>query len=40
MLSKDPWGAGWMIRLKPEKRTWDGLMDATQYEQFVASLKH
>lgn len=40
VLSRDPWGAGWMIRLRPEKKTWDGLLDAAQYEAHVASLKH
>ena len=40
LLSKDPWGAGWMIRIKPERRTWDGLMDAAQYEAYLAKAKH
>jgi glycine cleavage system H protein len=40
LLAKDPWGAGWMIRVKPERRTWEGLMDAAQYEAHLAKVKH
>jgi len=40
LLSKDPWGAGWMVRLKPERKSLDGLMDAAEYDKHCASLKH
>lgn len=40
ILSKDPWNAGWMVRIKPEKKSLEGLMDAAAYEKFVAGLKH
>ncbi|MCC7012162.1 MAG: glycine cleavage system protein GcvH [Planctomycetes bacterium] len=40
VLSKDPWGAGWMLRIKPERKSLEGLMDAAAYEKFCASLKH
>lgn len=37
ILSKDPWGQGWMIRIKPQSKSLDGLMSAEQYEAFLAS---
>jgi glycine cleavage system H protein len=40
LLSKDPWGAGWMLRIRPERKTWDNLLDAAQYEAHVAKSKH
>ncbi|MBM3986445.1 MAG: glycine cleavage system protein H, partial [Planctomycetes bacterium] len=40
ILSKDPWGAGWIIKVKPDSKKLDGLMDAAEYEKFVASKKH
>jgi len=40
ILSKDPWGAGWIIKIKPDSKKLDGLMDAAEYEKFVASKKH
>jgi glycine cleavage system H protein len=40
LLSKDPWGAGWMVRIRPERKTWDNLLDAAQYEAHVAKSKH
>ena len=40
VLSKDPWGAGWMLRIKPERKSLDGLMDAAAYDKFCASIKH
>jgi glycine cleavage system H protein len=40
ILSKDPWGAGWIIKMKPERKSLEGLMDAAEYEKFVASKKH
>lgn len=42
VLSRDPWNAGWLIKIKPESRTLDGenLMDAAAYEAFIAASKH
>ncbi len=40
-LNKDPYGAGWMFKLKPaNKAEVNGLLDATAYEALVASEKH
>ncbi|OGI41024.1 MAG: glycine cleavage system protein H [Candidatus Muproteobacteria bacterium RBG_16_64_10] len=40
-LNKDPYGAGWMFKLKPaSKAEVDALMDAKAYEALVASEKH
>lgn len=37
ILSKDPWNAGWMIRLAPKTKTLDGeLLSASQYEAYLA----
>ena len=34
ILSKDPWKAGWLIRIKPNLKSLDALMDAEAYEKF------
>lgn len=40
-VNKEPYGAGWMFRLKPaNKAELDGLLDAKAYEALVASEKH
>ncbi len=40
-VNKDPYGAGWMFRLKPaNKAEVDALLDAKAYEALVASEKH
>jgi glycine cleavage system H protein len=40
-VNKDPYGAGWMFRLKPaSKADIDALLDAAAYEALVASEKH
>lgn len=40
-VNKDPYGAGWMFKLKPaSKADADKLLDATAYEALVASEKH
>lgn len=40
-VNKDPYGAGWMFRLKPaNKAELDALLDAKAYEALVASEKH
>jgi glycine cleavage system H protein len=40
VLSKDPWNAGWMVRIKPASKSLEGLLDAAAYEKLVASQKH
>ena len=40
VLSKDPWNAGWMVRIKPNNKSLEGLLDAAAYEKHVASQKH
>ena len=41
LVNKDPYGAGWMFKLKPaSKAEVDALMDAKAYEALVASEKH
>ena len=40
-LNKDPYGAGWMFKLKPTSKVdVDKLLDASAYEALVASEKH
>jgi glycine cleavage system H protein len=37
-INKDPYGAGWLIRVKPDNLAeFDALMDAAAYEQQLAS---
>jgi glycine cleavage system H protein len=37
-INKDPYGAGWLIRVKPDNPAeFDALMDAAAYEQQLAS---
>ncbi|MDI7274437.1 MAG: glycine cleavage system protein GcvH [Anaerolineae bacterium] len=39
-VNADPYGAGWMIRLKPDDPAdLEQLMDADSYEQFASSLE-
>ena len=40
IVSRDPWGQGWILRLKPERKSLDGLMDAAEYEKYLATLAH
>ncbi|MEY4773659.1 MAG: Glycine cleavage system protein [Planctomycetota bacterium] len=40
VLSKDPWGAGWMIKIKPGAKSLDHLMDAAAYEAFLQTQAH
>ena len=37
VLAKDPWGQGWMIRIRPQSKSMEGLMSAAQYDAFVAA---
>jgi glycine cleavage system H protein len=40
-VNKDPYGSGWMFRLKPANQAEvDALLDAKAYEALVASEKH
>jgi glycine cleavage system H protein len=40
-VNKDPYGSGWMFRLRPaNKAEVDALLDAKAYEALVASEKH
>lgn len=36
VLSKDPWGQGWLIRVKPNSKNLDHLMSAEEYEKHIA----
>lgn len=38
-INQDPYGAGWMIRIKPSGQE-NELLDATAYAEFVDSLAH
>jgi glycine cleavage system H protein len=40
ILFNDPWNAGWILKLRPDVYSLDGLMDAYEYEQFVTTLRH
>jgi glycine cleavage system H protein len=40
VLSKDPWNAGWMVRIRPVNKSLDGLMSAAEYEKFLSAHKH
>ncbi len=40
VLSKDPWKEGWLIRIRPEAKSLDKLMDAKTYEQFLSDKAH
>jgi len=36
LINRDPYGAGWVVKLKVAAGAADGLMDAAAYEKFVA----
>lgn len=40
ILSTDPFKKGWMVKIKPASKNLDGLMDAAEYEAFVAEKAH
>ncbi len=42
VLSRDPWNAGWMVRIAPRTKTFEGseLLDAAAYESFLAAQAH
>ncbi len=35
ILATDPWEKGWMVRIKPNSKSLDHLLDAEAYEQVV-----
>lgn len=40
VLSKDPWKEGWLIRIRPDSKSLDKLMDLKAYEKFLAEKAH
>lgn len=42
VLSRDPWNAGWLVKITPRTRSLDApeLMDAAAYEAFITASKH
>lgn len=39
ILAGDPWNKGWMVRIKPNTRSLEGLLDAAGYEALLAKGK-
>lgn len=37
LLAQDPWGKGWLIRVRPSVKGLDHLLDAAGYEKVVAA---
>ena len=37
VLAQDPWGKGWLIRIRPTSKSLDHLIDAEQYEKVVSA---
>lgn len=37
ILSEDPWNKGWLIKVRPDAKGLDHLMNAAAYEQHVAA---
>ncbi len=40
ILSEDPWNKGWLIKIRPDAKSLEHLMDAAAYEQHVAAGGH
>jgi len=42
ILSRDPWNEGWLVRLQPKSKTFDGddLIDAAAYEELITAEQH
>ena len=40
LINEDPYGKGWLFRVKPYEKQVDGLLDAGQYTKVVASEAH
>jgi glycine cleavage system H lipoate-binding protein len=39
IVSRD-WAHGWILRKRRERKSLDGLMDAAEYEKYLATLAH
>lgn len=39
VLAQDPWGKGWLIRIKPLTKSLDHLLDAARYEKVLAEAR-
>ncbi|MBC8078091.1 MAG: glycine cleavage system protein GcvH [Chloroflexales bacterium] len=39
-VNTDPYGAGWMLRVRPDAGNDKGLIDAAAYEKFVTTIRH
>ena len=39
VLAQDPWGKGWMIRIKPTSKSLDHMLSAEDYEKVIAQAK-
>ncbi|MCA9002990.1 MAG: glycine cleavage system protein H, partial [Planctomycetes bacterium] len=35
LMSEDPWGKGWLVRIKPSGDDMGALMDAAGYEEHI-----
>ncbi len=35
ILATDPWNQGWMIRIKPQSKSLEGLLDVASYEKLL-----
>ena len=40
ILSRDPWKEGWLVRIKPNVKSLEGLMDAAEYEELLSQEQH
>ena len=40
ILSRDPWKEGWLLRIKPNTKSLDGLLDASEYEELLSQEQH
>jgi glycine cleavage system H protein len=36
LLSQDPWGKGWLIRIRPTAKSLDHLLDSAAYEKHIS----
>ena len=36
-MAEDPWGKGWIVRIKPSGKELDGLMTAEDYDKHIAA---
>lgn len=40
LINQDPYGKGWLFRMRPFEKNAKGLLDATEYSKVVASEAH